>query len=41
MESRFMITALSGTSIERNTTMSSRNDRPSTTPMKYTIRSAR
>ena len=41
MESRFMITALIGTSTERNTTISSRNDSVSTAAKKITIRPLR
>ena len=41
IDSRFMMTALSGTSSDRNTTISSRNDRMSTAPKKYGMRSAR
>ncbi len=40
IESMFMMTALTGTSSERNTIMSSRNDRPRTTAKNRIIRSA-
>ena len=39
IERRFMTAALSGTRIERNTTISSRNDSPTTTPMNSGSRS--
>ena len=41
MDSRFMITALSGTRTLRNTVMSSRNDRTSTAAKNQTMRSLR
>ena len=40
IDSRFMITALSGTSTLRNTTISRRNDSSSTSPMNTGRRSA-
>ena len=41
MDSRFMMTALSGTSSERNTTISSRKDNASTAVKKYGSRDDR
>jgi hypothetical protein len=41
MDSRFITTALSGTSSERNTTISSRKERARTAPKKMGRRAAR
>ena len=41
IDSRFITTALSGTSRDRNTSISSRKERPSTTPMKRGKRAVR